>query len=116
MDFQELTKFAREVNELSREKHWREDLCNFSETIALCHSELSKALEADRNGEPDYRIFATREGDPPVRPEGVVIELANCIIRILDWCGGRGVDIGGVIKAKHEYNKTQPLSHGYKKY
>jgi NTP pyrophosphatase (non-canonical NTP hydrolase) len=48
------------------------------------------------------------------KPEGVPIELADCIIRILDYCGHAGIDIEQAIKIKHEYNKTRPHRHGGK--
>jgi len=46
---------------------------------------------------------------------GVAIELADCIIRILDYCGAKGIDIDDAIKQKHEYNKTRSYKHGGKK-
>lgn len=48
------------------------------------------------------------------KPEGIATEFADCIIRILDYCGHEGIDIGEAIKIKHEYNKTRPYRHGGK--
>ena len=47
--------------------------------------------------------------------EGVAVELADCMIRILDYCGHAGIDIEEAIRIKHEYNKTRPYRHGGKK-
>ena len=47
--------------------------------------------------------------------EGVATELADCIIRIMDWAGSEDVDLDYVIRTKHEYNKTRPYKHGNKK-
>ena len=48
------------------------------------------------------------------KPEGIAVEMADCIIRILDWCGKEGVDIDAIIRMKHEYNTTRPYKHGGK--
>lgn len=55
------------------------------------------------------RVFADE------KPEGIAVEMADCIIRILDWCGKEGIDIDRIISTKHEYNKSRPYRHGGKK-
>ena len=47
-------------------------------------------------------------------PEGIAVEMADCIIRILDWCGKEGIDIEAILEEKHAYNKTRPYRHGGK--
>jgi hypothetical protein len=72
--------------------------------LALCHSELSEALEDARNGhQPDDKI-----------PEfsGAEVELADCIIRILDLAGGRGWRVAEAMIAKMRYNASRPYKHG----
>ena len=71
---------------------------NKGEMIALIHSELSEALEYERKGGNDKHL--------PHRP-GAEVEMADAIIRILDYCGYCGYDIDGAVKEKHEYNKTR---------
>lgn len=39
-------------------------------------------------------------------------ELADAVIRILDFAGRKGYRLGAAILAKHEYNKTRPRLHG----
>lgn len=47
-----------------------------------------------------------------MKPEGIPVELADAVIRILDMCGRYGIDLEDVILRKHEYNKTRPIRHG----
>ena len=91
----------------------------FGTAIALIHSELSEALEEERNGNPDV-WFACNESDNFIctpqdeteclmygkeslckyrsrKPEGVAVELADAVIRIADLCGHLGIDLGAVI-------------------
>ena len=69
---------------------------------------MSEALEAYRNNEP---LIWDNKG----KPDGIAVELADCIIRILDYCGEEDIDIEEFIKIKHEYNKTRPYKHGGKR-
>ena len=50
-----------------------------------------------------------------VKPEGIPIELADVIIRVLDLCGRYGIDIEAAIREKHAYNLTREHRHGGKK-
>lgn len=68
---------------------------NNGEMIALMHSELSEALEADRKDLMDDHI--------PTR-HGLEVELADTLIRIFDFAGARGLDIGGAYVEKRGYN------------
>ena len=64
---------------------------------------------------PQYRITNCWEiALSGQKPEGIAVEMADCIIRILDWAGQAGVDMEAIILAKHEYNKGRPYKHGKK--
>jgi len=106
-----LNQLAAEIHQLAVEKGWWDDGegKTFPEILMLCVSELSEALEAYRDGAPDFHIT---EGG---KPTGINVELADCMIRILDYCGSQEIDIEAVIRAKHEYNKTRPYRHGGKR-
>lgn len=80
---------------------WESD--NTGEKIALMHSELSEALEADRkNLEAEHIPGFT----------GVEEELADVIIRILDFAGHHQLRLGEALSAKIAYNLTRPFKHG----
>lgn len=76
----------------------------FPEIVALIHSELSEALEEYRSNHGVTEVYQEAE-----KPEGVPIELADAIIRILDYCGYAGIDIVAALERKHEYNKSPPI-------
>lgn len=86
---------------------------NFGEVVALMHSELSEALEADRKGLMDDHL-------PHL--DGRAVEFADCIIRILDTAKELGIDVAGALIEKNRYNrhredhKLESRSAGGKKY
>ena len=71
---------------------------NDGELIALMHSELSEALEALRKDLMDDHL--------PHR-KGVECELADTIIRIMDYAGARDLDVAGALVEKLRYNSTR---------
>lgn len=136
-----LNNFADAVHENAVKHGWWDTERGLPEVLMLCVSELSEALEEYRRGRPllyypcnaggvcceedGSATCGSRPHDPEnpdapcsaqsKKPEGVAVELADCMIRILDYCGRAGIDIEEVIQIKHEYNKTRPYKHGGKK-
>ena len=120
-----LNELAKEIHDNAKEKGFWYEERNKGECIALMHSELSEALEELRKGKPVTEIYTYRynqyqggcesinlkDGE---KPEGVPSELADCIIRILDFCGAYNIDIDKAINLKMKYNKTRPVMHGKK--
>jgi len=86
---------------------------NFGEVVALMHSELSEALEADRKGLADDKL--------PHR-DGREVEFADVILRILDTAGALGLDVPGAVIEKNRFNqrradhKIKNRAQGGKKY
>jgi NTP pyrophosphatase (non-canonical NTP hydrolase) len=80
--------------------------------LMLMVSELSEAMEELRSGHDRNEVYYSETG----KPEGVPIELADCLIRILDYCGQWGIDIDMAVAEKMAYNKTRPYKHGNKQF
>jgi NTP pyrophosphatase (non-canonical NTP hydrolase) len=115
-----LNELTKEVHEIAKSKGWWDDGDrNFGEVIALIHSELSEAMEEYRKGKVidiiDSKLVENGEGYYIEKPLGIPIELADVIIRVLDFCGRHDIDIDQAIKLKMAYNKTRPYRHGGKK-
>jgi NTP pyrophosphatase (non-canonical NTP hydrolase) len=115
-----------EVHENAIEHGWWEEERTFGELIALCHSELSEALEEFRKGKhPTESYHKCKKDDFCVndkvcnwckwgKPEGVPSELADTFIRILDMAEHYGINLELAIREKHEFNKGRPYKHGGK--
>jgi NTP pyrophosphatase (non-canonical NTP hydrolase) len=85
----------------------------FSEKMLLIISEISEALEEFRDHHGVKETYFKPEN--PWKPEGIPIELADAVIRILDFAEANGIDLEAAIKLKHEYNLTRPWKHGNKR-
>jgi len=103
-----LNEWAKEIHENAKNHGWWDDDRSFGDVIALCHSELSEALEEYRDGKPALYIENNK-------PEGTAVEMADCLIRILDWFGHEGIDPENIVGIKHHYNLGRPHRHGGKR-
>lgn len=76
------------------------------DVISLMHSELSECLEALRHNNP--------KSDHIHEFHGSEEELADIVIRAMDWARHRGWRLGEAIVAKMKFNEQRPFMHGKK--
>jgi NTP pyrophosphatase (non-canonical NTP hydrolase) len=95
-----INQLCQEAYETAKSKGWHDEERETGTLLALVHSEVSEALEADRKG----------------NQEEFEIELADVCIRIFDLCGARNIDLEGAINFKMALNKGRSYKHGNKAY
>lgn len=68
---------------------WHDKEVSFEQMLLLLHSEISEACEEFRSGKPINEIYFRQSGvdADPQKPEGFPVELADVVIRIMDYCG-----------------------------
>lgn len=91
-------------HQTSKEHGFYENGFNDGEKIALMHSELSECLEAVRHGDPQSE-------KTPEFSNGTE-ELADAVIRIMDYAQAKGYNLGAAIIAKAKFNESRPFKHG----
>lgn len=109
MSTTDIDQLAVAIDNWATEKGWNETNRDFSEWIALIHTEVSEAYEEYRKkGMTLY--YEEKDG----KPEGIAIELADTLIRILHFFGRQGISPSKFIGVKMKYNEQRPYRHGGK--
>lgn len=104
-----IASIQKEVHALAVKKGWWDRERSLAECLMLVNCELAEAVEEYRVhgiGKPVYKIND--------KPEGLAVEFADAIIRLLDLAGHYNLDVASALIEKHEYNKTRPYRHGDK--
>lgn len=124
-----LMDIQRKVHVVALSKGWYDqNEPQPAERLLLMVTEVAEAYEELRNGVPLTEIYfrnkntgQTLHGGTPNdfeagewKPEGVPVELADTIVRILDFSGRHGLDMARALRLKHAYNMTRPYRHGNK--
>lgn len=126
-----INNLAKEIHENAKSKGFYDNEKNIGEMLCLIHSEVSEALEADRKnfytnlsyiklkGLADKNYGATFNDDEVFKDffstcvkNTFEDELADVVIRVLDLCAFKGIDIESHIKAKMRYNAMREYKHG----
>lgn len=109
-----LDQLATECRTNAEAKGWKNDgkpmVQVASEFSANVHGEVSEYWEAYRRGTLFEQCDKATDGSLTCEEE----ELADIIIRTLDYAGKRGVNIGRAVRVKLAYNQTRAERHGGK--
>ncbi len=115
-----LAKWQRRVHQTAKEHGWWENytvkegypfiFLTVDQTLAklaLINSEVAEVVEAVREGQPHIELDSGK-------PEGVGVELADVVIRVMDLCEALNIDLHKCMTLKAEYNESRPYKHGGK--
>lgn len=139
-----INELCKKAYDMAVSKGWYDEPRSALERQMLMVSEIAEACECARSGEPPlhygilesppnfeseyaryHRLQMEKHGKNTyltapfeainrVKPEGELVELADAMIRIFDYCGSKGWDLEEAIRLKMEYNATRPYRHGNK--
>lgn len=111
-----LNELAKEIHENAVNKGFYSNPIEIGTLLMLCVSELSEALEADRKGRyadlESYELFEC--SFESCIKDTFEDEIADSLIRILDLCAAKNIDINTHVRLKMEYNKQRERLHGKK--
>lgn len=102
VNFQQLADLI--YSQMFHQGFWDGQQSNMGSKIALMHSELGEATEADRKG------ITSSEHIPDFT--GLEEEFADTIVRILDVAGRHKMRLGEAIIAKMHFNIERSKMHG----
>jgi NTP pyrophosphatase (non-canonical NTP hydrolase) len=139
-----IKELSKKIHQINVKNGFYEDKKNIGEMLALIHSEVSEALEADRKGFycQYVRISVPIEeslggdGQSSINSAEYCLELkdddvfkhhfkskvkdnfedelADIMIRVMDLAEFKGIDIESHINAKLRYNSLREYKHGKK--
>jgi NTP pyrophosphatase (non-canonical NTP hydrolase) len=98
-----LTELSKQVH-AANIKWWQDPMTqqpikrNKGELLALIHSEISEALEGERKNLMDDKLPHRKMAE---------VELADALIRILDYAAGFGYDMQGAFDEKMAFNAVR---------
>ncbi|WP_394749592.1 nucleoside triphosphate pyrophosphohydrolase family protein [Spongiimicrobium salis] len=119
-----INKLSNEIHQNNIRKGFYEGEKNIGEMLALIHSEVSEALEADRKDTYTAgNIFAVngwnsdadfKDSFEKYVKDTFEDELADIMIRVMDLAAFKGIDLDQHISAKMRFNSLREYKHGKK--
>jgi len=108
-------QWQKEIHEYAKAKGWWDEdkPRSFGDLCMLFVTEIAEAYEEFRSHKDFDEVYFNPE--KPGKPEGIPTELADCVIRIIDWFGAMGIDLQSILEQKHTYNQTRAYRHGNRK-
>lgn len=106
----EFKGIAQMVHLNAVDKGFWEDKPTIDREVALIHGEVSELHEEYRKGHLPNQPYYRADG----KVEGINAELADIVIRCMDFAEGYGIDLEQAILEKHKFNTTRPRLHGKK--
>jgi len=101
-------KYAQPSDAASLRNYYANKLLLVVSEVVEAHDELRKGRAIDETYYPTKdEGFAA-----PFKPEGVISELADVVIRVMDFCDEAGLDLAAMIEEKLEFNATRSHMHG----
>jgi NTP pyrophosphatase (non-canonical NTP hydrolase) len=124
-----INQLAKEVHENVKDKGFFDKEKNIGEMLCLIHSEVSEALEADRENRyavktwnieknidlddlesPGMKRYFQQEFEVAIK-NTFEDELADIIIRVMDLAAYKGINLEYHIKMKMAYNSLRERMH-----
>jgi NTP pyrophosphatase (non-canonical NTP hydrolase) len=120
-----INELAKQVHENAKAHGFFDKEKNIGEMLCLIHSEVSEALESDRNGMyvtyPNMDAINGWVSDKDFLKayklhvkSNFEEEMADIVIRVMDLCAFKGIDLEAHIKAKMRYNSLREYKHSKK--
>jgi NTP pyrophosphatase (non-canonical NTP hydrolase) len=121
-----LNELSQQIHANNVEKGFYQGTKNIGEMLCLIHSEVSEALEADRKDRYLKKPISVNDlnkyvngdlfkGGYDTHIKGTFEEeMADIIIRVLDLCAFKNIDIDAHVAAKMRYNSLREFMHGKK--
>ena len=122
-----INELAKQVHQNAKDKGFFDKEKNIGEMLCLIHSEVSEALEADRKDMyadlpentldvlVDFFNKETFQSEYEDLVKGTFEEeMADIVIRVMDLCAFKGINLEKHIKAKMRYNSLREYKHGKK--
>jgi len=108
-----LAQLQKDIWEWTKAKGWADDEAmgrTTGDLLMLMVCEIAEAYEEHRKWHSPTEIYVHAG-----KPEGIPIELADCVIRILSFAAKHDIDLQQAVLDKMAYNETREFRHGGKR-